>query len=80
MKLYIKANGGLAFRLWVPTALLKSKWVIRQIKKHSDMNHMILADLLPMINKSLKKYIKKYGHFTLVRVESADGDKVIIKV
>ena len=80
MKIHIKSNDGYGIKLWLPTSLLKSKFIIKNIKKHGGIDIEPLMNLLPKIYKTLKAYIKKHGHFTLVDVRSSDGDKVIIKV
>ena len=80
MKIHIKSNDGYGIKLWLPTSLLKSKFIIKNIKKHGGIDIEPLMNLLPKIYKTLKVYIKKHGHFTLVDVRSSDGDKVIIKV
>ena len=80
MKIHIKSNDGYGIKLWLPTSLLKSKFILKNIKKYGGIDIEPLMNLLPKINKTLKRYIKKHGHFTLVDVRSSDGDKVIIKV
>ena len=80
MKIHIKSNDGYGIKLWLPTSLLKSKFILKNIKKYGGIDVEPLMNLLPKINKTLKTYIKKYGHFTLVDVRSSDGDKVIISV
>ena len=80
MKIYIKSADGHGIKLWFPTSLLKSKFILRNIKKYGGIDIEPLMNLLPKIYKTLKIYTKKHGHFTLVDVRSSDGDKVIIKV
>ena len=80
MKIHIKSNDCYGIKLWLPTSLLKSKFILKNIKKYGGIDVEPLMNLLPKINKTLKTYIKKYGHFTLVDVRSSDGDKVIISV
>ena len=80
MKIHIKSNDGYGIKLWLPTSLMKSKFILKNIKKYGGIDIEPLMNLLPKINKTLKIYIKKHGHFTLVDVRSSDGDKVIIKV
>ena len=80
MKIHIKSNDGYGIKLWLPTSLLKSKFILKNIKKYGGIDIEPLINSLPKINKTLKTYIKKHGHFTLVDVRSSDGDKVIIKV
>ena len=80
MTLRINDNKGFKFTLWLPTSLLKSKLVLKNIKKHCDANIDPLIDLLPIIYKSLKSHIKKKDHFVLVEIKNSDGDTIIIKV
>lgn len=80
MKIHIKSNDGYGIKLWLPTSSLKSKFILKNIKKYGGIDIDPLMNLLPKIYKTLKTYIKKHGHFTLVDVRSSDGDKVIIKV
>ena len=80
MKIHIKSNDGHGIKLWLPTSFLKSKFILRKIKEHGGIDIEPLMNLLPKINKTLKTYIKKHGHFTVVDVRSSCGDKVIIKV
>lgn len=80
MKLHIKDSKGFGFKLWLPTSLLKSKFIIKNIKKYGGADIEPLINSLPTINKVLKEYIKKNGHFVLVDIKSSDGDKVFIKI
>lgn len=80
MKIHINSDEGYKIKLWLPTSLLRSKILIKIIKKKGGIDIKPLMDMLPIIHKILKKYIKKYGHFVLVDIESKDGNKVFIKV
>lgn len=80
MKIYIKSNNGREIKLWLPTSLLKSKFILNNIKKYGGTDIEPLMNSLPIIYKTLKIYIKKHGHFTLVDIESSGGNKVFIKV
>ena len=80
MKIHVKSSDGHKIKLWLPTSLLKSKFILNNIKKHGETDIDPLMNSLPIIYKTLKTYIKKHGHFTLVDIESSDGDKVFIKV
>ena len=85
MRIYIKSNDGHGIKLWFPTSLLKSKFVLNYIIKlnsnKEDINIDIepLMESLPIIYKNLKKYIKEQGHFTLLEVSSG-GNEVLIKI
>ena len=81
MKIHIKDSDGFGFKLWLPTSLLKSKFIIKSIKKYGRIDdNEAFMNSLPIIHKSLKEYIKKNGHFVLFDIESSDGDKISIKV
>ena len=80
MKLHVKNSEGFGLKLWLPTALLKSKFIIKSIKKHSEADIDELLNSLPLIYNALKEHIKKNGHFVLVDVESSDGDRVFIRL
>lgn len=80
MTIKIKQQDGFGFNLWFPTSFMKSKTFKKMIIKNYNTDAEPLINSLPIIHKALKKYIKKNGHFTLVDITSADGDKVRIKV
>ena len=66
---------------WVPTSILRWKWMWKKIVSCADyVEYEEIVALLPFILKGLKKYIKNYGHFYLVDVVATDGTKVKIKV
>lgn len=79
MKIYIKSNDGHNIKLWLPTSLLKSKFILNNIKKYGGTDIEPLMKSLPIIFKNLKKYIKEQGHFTLLEVSSGDN-QVLIKI
>lgn len=64
-------------KFWIPTRLIKLKFVYKQIFKDSNLNAYNIGKL---IYKELRKYIKNFGHFTLVDIISDDGTKITIKV
>ena len=63
MKIHIKSNDGYGIKLWIPTSLLKSKFILKNIKKYGGIDIEPLMILFPKINKSLKAYIKKVISF-----------------
>ena len=79
MKIYIKNNDGFNLKLWLPTSFLKRKFMMKFITQNADISEQINA-LLPRFYNELKKFIKQNGHFTLVDITSADGEKVMIKI
>ena len=80
MKIHVKSSDGHKIKLWLPISLFKSKFILNNIKKYGGIDIEPLIESLPIIYKTLKTYIKKHGHFTLVDIRSSDGEKVIIKV
>ena len=79
MKIHIKNNKS-EFKFWLPTSFLKSKYLLKKIKKDSTVDLEALMNSLPIIYKSLKYYIKKNGHFVLIDIESSDGTTIFIYV
>ena len=80
MKIQVISSDGHKIKLWLPTSLLKSKFILNTIKENGVTNLEPLINSSPIIFKKLKTYIKKQGHFTLVDIRSSGGDKVIIKI
>ena len=58
MKIHIKSNDGVGIKLWLPTSLLKSKFILKNIKKYGRIDIDPLMNLLPKIYKTLKTYVK----------------------
>ena len=88
MKLKVKADGHSIF-LWVPTSVLKSRFVFNIIKSalKNNAKNANKAFEMPITRKTvlelyklLKQCITDNGHFNLVEVESHDGEKVLIRV
>ena len=80
MKIKIKSNDGFRLNLWLPTSFLKSNFIFKMIFKKSNVaidNH---KKTIKLAYKTLKKYKKENGHFTLLDVVSADGDIVKIRI
>ena len=80
MKIHIKSNDGYRIKLWLPTSLIKSRFILKNIKKHGGIDIEPLINSSPIIYTALKEYIMKNGHFIFVDIESSDGEEVIIKV
>lgn len=80
MKIHIKSNDGFGFKLWLPTSILKSKFILNKFKKYGEIDIEPLINSLPIIYTALKEYIMKNGHFIFVDIESSDGNNVFIKV
>lgn len=67
-------ESGKGFFLILPTRAIKWRFIWQYSKN---------AELYPVIKKSYKairEYIKEHGHFTLMEVNSADGDKIHIRI
>jgi hypothetical protein len=65
------------FTLHIPLALLTAslwaKWVSRE-------ENDISGKTMQAIRKELRKDVKRFGHFTLVDIKSADGESVLIRL
>lgn len=83
MKIKVNESGGKGFSLSLPTRMIFSpkllQFAIRTGRKHADAG---IPDIPPETVKSLcaevKRIKKKSGTWTLVDIESADGDLVQI--
>ena len=80
MRLYIKSGNGFGWNLWLPTALIKSRFVIKCIKKYGGADIAVLTNLSSATYKALKEYVKQNGHFVLLDVKSSDGEEVLLKI
>lgn len=83
MKIYVKASDTKRpIRLVFPLALIKTKFIYRQIAKHqkNTFDHNLAHSVSKKAYKELRKYIKKYGHFNLIEVKEKNGDTVIIRL
>lgn len=73
----MKSNG-FNLRLHLPSFMLKSRLVAKEIGKKSDVDVAAAQTMLKNVYGVLKKYRKKYGKITLVDIQSHDGD--VIKI
>ncbi len=74
MKIYIKAKPVyLAF--WIPLSALKWKIATKYVTQEGWT-----SDTLKRLYHAAKEYVRQYGHFTLVDVRSAEGERVIVKI
>ena len=78
MKIHIKTNDGYNIKLRLPTSFIKSKLMLKILKKYTK--HNIDFSSLPYIYKASKKYVKEHGHFTLVEVVDSEGNIVYITI
>ena len=82
MKIKIRSNHH-RFTILIPNWLLNEKiisWSLKQGQKHTDELDTISPELAIAVVKELKQSTKTFGHYELVRVESSDGDIVIVEM
>ena len=84
MKISVRdGESNLHFSIWIPNTLLAgapAKWIINKALEHTGTNNGITADQILQLTKALKQSVRTHGHYELVRVESRDGDVVIIRI
>lgn len=81
MKLYIqRRKGKFKFPFLLPTFLLGYKWVWRLILQEDEKFGTQDYEKFTALYRKIKKNLKKYGHFTLLELESLEGMKIIIKI
>ena len=78
MKIIIKRNSKKKLTFRVPLVLMKSKSFLLMISKNINEDDKKNIKLITTLYKDVKKYIKSNGHFTLLEVDSDQGDKVKI--
>ena len=78
MKIIIKRNSKKKLTFHVPLVLMKSKSFLLMISKNINEDDKKNIKIIPTLYKDVKKYIKSNGHFTLLEVDSNQGDKVKI--
>ena len=78
MKIIIKRNSKKKLTFHVPLVLMKFKSFLLMIAKKANENDKKNIKLITTLYKDVKKYIKSNGHFTLLEVDSDQGDKVKI--
>ena len=78
MKIIIERNSKKKLSFHVPLILMKSKSFLLMISKNINEDDKKNIKLIPTLYKDVKKYIKSNGHFTLLEVDSNQGDKVQI--
>ena len=80
MWLRIKAEGGPNLSLPLPLCLLKSRLLWSIIEKHADEQIAQYQPIAREVLGELSSYVRTYGHFVLLDVESANGEKVRITI
>ncbi|MBR5949078.1 MAG: hypothetical protein IKZ82_10625 [Clostridia bacterium] len=83
MRIYVKSDDmKLPIVIAVPTSAIGWKWVWRMVNKNAktDDAPVISEETAQKLAKAIKKYVRQNGHFDLVNIESADGDRVRIRI
>ena len=85
MKIIIKNGDGKKIHLRIPTRLIKWKWIysfgLKQISDEKTKQEiMTFKENSSCFYKTIRKYIKENGHFTLVDIKNSNGEivKIII--
>ena len=82
MKIYIKENNKLPISFTIPNSLLFCKFTKRIISYSIKTNATQVPDIdykqIDILMDSIKNYIKEYGSFDLVDIESNDGTTIKI--
>ncbi len=85
MKINIKVNeedSRFKLNLWVPTSLIKSRFIWKQAGKAKGMTPELAQKIQKAVSRAyseIKEYIRANGHFTLVEADS-DGTHVKIMI
>ena len=80
MWIRIKQPDGPNFSLPVPLAMLRSRLFWSIVEKHGGEEAAQYAPMAQEMVRELSAYVRAHGHFTLVDIESADGEIVKITV
>ena len=84
MKIYIKENNKHPISFTIPNSLIFGKLskaiIMYSIKSNTTHIPDIDYNQITKLLDGLKSYIKKYGHFDLVDIESSDGTSVKISI
>ena len=85
MKITVISDSGKGIHINLPNALLFSPTLLNfglRVGKHYAGEEMpnIPPEVMRQLCAILKDYSKKHGPLELVRVDSADGDRVIITI
>ncbi|MBR3841278.1 MAG: hypothetical protein IKM20_09095 [Erysipelotrichales bacterium] len=84
MKIYIHEKDKHPLSFTIPNSLLfnnfTKKLIVYAIKSNTSAVPEMDYKLLVLAIDSFKTYIKKYGHFDLVDIESSDGTCIKINI
>ena len=79
--LVYEKEGNHRIRLYLPNGLLSSRFIWRMVGKYGSKNALPMsAEQLRELTLNLRRYVRENGHIDLVQVESADGDRVHIRI
>lgn len=85
MKIIVKADGH-NIRLWFPLSIVKSRIGYKAVndvmvgKSDKESDNSLSREQVAEVYNILKRCVNNNGHFNLIEVESADGEKVLIRV
>ncbi|MBR4434952.1 MAG: hypothetical protein IKS90_02510 [Clostridia bacterium] len=83
MRIYVKADDmKLPIVMAVPTGAIGWRWIWRIINKNAkgDKAPIISEETAQKLAAAVKRYVRQNGHFYLVDITSADGDRVRIRL
>lgn len=83
MWIKIKINGGPKFSIPIPLFMLRMPFVWNMIAKQNFDGKEIVPygrEVAAKAYSELRRYINTNGHFTLVDIQSSDGDIIKITV
>ena len=80
MWIRVNTHDGPRFSIPVPLSLAGSRFVWRMVAKYNGGQTTDLAPYAADIARELRSYVRRNGHFTLVDVQSSEGDTVKITV
>lgn len=81
MKLYVKrGKGKFNFLFLLPTFILKYRWTWRLILQNDENATSEDCEKLAQIYREIRSHLKRFGHFTLMELETEEDMKIIIKI
>ncbi|MBR5730783.1 MAG: hypothetical protein IKX89_02400 [Firmicutes bacterium] len=80
MWIKVNAHDGPHFTLPVPLSLAGSRFVWSLVAKYGSEEAAAIAPFAAGMVHELRRYVRENGHFTMVDVQSSDGDIIKITV